>query len=241
MRPPWWVAAVGKAAAFTALVAGVFASAMAALAWWLAVVGILALRTFVSGNPVVARWDGWMVRIPAALRLIAGYVLCFVLAEALVKLLRGGLEWRTMTVTAAVSLLSFAACLIFWPQVMPGKRAPRPPDLLQRMLRRVGSAAPKVTPIILLIMATAARAHHCSFEPGCECLTDDGSLAALIAAGACMAQLQTLGSLAGPLVDPDLIKVAKAYWVYAAFSNNIYLDEQYKIPIPAEWKPYKQY
>lgn len=199
----WWLAAMAKAATSTAIIAGVFASVAGAVAFWLAILGAIAMRTFISANRFVARWDGWMSRIPVAIRLIASYALCFYLAAVLVELLRGSWEWRTMTTTAAVAATVFTVSLALWPQVAPGTVAPRPPAAIARLLRSAGQASPRIALLLLTFSATAAFAHHCSFQPGCECLTDNRALAALIAAWATLGQLWGgLWRLAGrPLPD----------------------------------------
>ena len=189
---PWWARAMGKAGITTATLAGVFASIPGAIAFWLAIAGAIAVRSLASASRLVARWDGWMLAIPAALRLIAGYLLCFYLAEPLIGLFRGAFEWRTMTTTGFVIIIVFAASLIFWPQVAPGQPAPAVPPALDRLFKGAANVSPGIAFLAMMVLSTAAHAHHCSFEPGCECLTDDAALAALIAGGATWAQLNTV-------------------------------------------------
>lgn len=191
-KVPWWLTAFGKAASVTAIIAGVFTTIAGAFFFCLSIQGAVTLRTFASANRIVALWDGWMFRIPAAIRLIASYALCFYLAEAMIALFRDTLAWRTMTTAAAATASVFAVSLLLWPQVSPGEDAPAPPKALQRLLRGTGEAVPCIAVLLLMFSASTAFAHHCSFQPGCECLLDKGALAALIAAAASLALLSAL-------------------------------------------------
>lgn len=184
---PFGLAAFGRAVSFTAIVAGVFTTIAGALVFFISILGVVSFRGYASANQVVARWDGLMLRIPAAIRLIASYALCYYLAEALVGLFRDTLEWRTMTIAGVATAATFAVSLLFWPQVSPAHDAPTPPEVLQSLFRGAGKAVPHAMLLFLMFGASAAYAHHCSFEPGCECLTDNAALAALVAAMAVLA------------------------------------------------------
>ena len=186
---PFGLAAFGRAASFTAFVAGVFTTIAGAIVFFLTILGVVAIRGFASANQIVARWDGLMFRIPAAIRLIASYALCYFLAEALVGFFRDTLEWRTMTIAGVAIAVTFAVSLMFWPQVSPAHDAPTPPKALRSLFRGAGKAVPRATLLFLMFGASAAYAHHCSFEPGCECLTDNGALAALVAGATSLAQM----------------------------------------------------
>lgn len=233
---PRWARAIGKAGIVTATLAGVFASIPGAIAFWLAIAGAIAVRSFASASRLVARWDCWMLAIPAALRLIAGYLLCFYLADALIGMFRGAFEWRTMTTTGLVIIIVFAASLIFWPQVAPGQPAPVMPPALYRLFKGAAKVTPSVAFLAMMFLSTAVYAHHCSFEPGCECLTEDAALAALISGGATLAQLNVLLQGGVIVVDPAKLAAAQAYWVHAAMSNNAYGDPDRQIRIPPGWR-----
>ena len=191
---PFGLAAFGRAVSFTAIVAGVFTTIAGALVFFISILGVVSFRGHASANQAVARWDGLMLRIPAAIRLIASYALCYYLAEALVGLFRDTLEWRTMTIAGAATAATFAVSLLFWPQVSPAHDAPTPPEVLQSLFRGAVKAVPRAMLLFLMFGASAAYAHHCSFEPGCECLTDNGALAALVAAMAVLAHLWEIAS-----------------------------------------------
>lgn len=181
---PWYVGAFGKSVSFTAIIAGIFTTVIGAVLFGLSIFGAIAIRAIASSHSLVGRWDGWMLRIPAPIRLIASYALSFYLAVFLVEILRDSFGWRTMTTAAVGTFVVFAASLPFWPQIAPDEKAPEAPKALQRIVRSATHAAPSVMVLLLCFSATAAYAHHCSFGPGCECLTDERALAALIAAGA---------------------------------------------------------
>ena len=233
---PWWARAMGKAAITTATLAGVFASIPGAIGFWLAIAGAIALRGLASASRLVARLDCWMLAIPAALRLMAGYVLCFYLAEPLIGLFRGTFEWRTMTTAGFVIIIVFAASLIFWPQVPPGQPAPAMPPALDRVFKGAAKVSPSVAFLAMMFFSTAVHAHHCSFEPGCECLTQDAALAALISGGATWAQLNVLQQGGVIMIDPAKLEAARTYWLYAAMSNNAYSDPNRNIDLPPEWR-----
>lgn len=144
---------------------------------------------------------------------------------------------------AAATALVFALSLPLWPQVLQGMDAPQLPVALKRLLGGVGRGGPRVTLFLFMFVATAAQAHHCSFEPGCECLTNDAALAALISGGATFAQLQAIRGMGAIIYDPREVEAARAYWVYAAMSDNVYssYQDEGRIELPGEWSLYKIY
>jgi hypothetical protein len=184
-----FAATTGKASAMTAIIAGIFASVAGAVAFWLVIAGSITMRTFASSNKTVAKWDGWMLRIPIAVRLVATFALSYYFSQWIVELLRGIFEWRTMTTAAAANTVAFAASLLLWPQVDPAIDGPHRPTKLDGFLRKFGKAAPHSAVLFSAFSATAAYAHHCSFQPGCECLTDNRALAGLVAAWTTLASL----------------------------------------------------
>ena len=201
-KVPFGLAAFGKAASFTAIVAGVFTTIVGALVFFLSITGVVAFRGYASANRVVAQWDGLMLRIPSAIRLFASYALGYYLAEALDGFFRDTLEWRTMTVAGVAIAATFSVSLLFWPQVSPAHDAPTPPEALRRLFRGTGKIAPRAALFVLMLGGSAAYAHHCSFEPGCECLRDNGALAALVAGAASLAQLLISIPAGSMVADP---------------------------------------
>jgi hypothetical protein len=181
-RAPWPLQVLLRAAVFTLALAGLFTTIAGGVVFALSVAGVLTARRIASSDLRVARLDRLVVRIPAALRLVLTYALAVGLAQVCVLLLRDVFGWRTMTTAAASIVLVLAATLILWPQVQPGETAPRPPGWLRRILSGGSKVAPAAAAVATLGTATSAFAHHCSFQPGCECLTSEGALAALIAA-----------------------------------------------------------
>ncbi|MFN3522600.1 MAG: hypothetical protein ACK4YQ_10145 [Phenylobacterium sp.] len=182
LEPPWQVQVLLRGALFALVIAGLFTSLAGGVAFALAIAAVLTGRRMLSARELVARWDRLVRNAPAGLRLIASYVLAFWLAQGCVLLLRDGLGLRTMPTAAASIVLVTAATLIFWPQVPPGEAAPTPPAWVRRLLRTGAKTSPAWLGLLVLASAGSAWAHHCSFQPGCECLTAENALAALIAA-----------------------------------------------------------
>lgn len=185
-RRSFGLSILGRAAGFTALMAGLFSSIVGGAAFFAAILAALGLRGLASGHQSVARWDGLMHRIPAALRLIATFALGFWLAEPLVGQLRTTFELRTLASAAAAIVVVHALSLVFWPLVAARGDAPVLPPALRALS---GKAAPVAVLLLAGFGTTAAHAHHCSFLPGCECLTDDAALAALVAAAVAFAPM----------------------------------------------------
>jgi len=179
---PWTLQALLRSACFTFAIAGIFASVPGAIAFWLAIFCLLRLRRFASADPSVAHWDRLLSKTPAVIRLAAGYMAAFWIAQASVFLLRDMLGWRTMTTAAASIVLVMAAQLVLWPQTLPGEDPPRPSSWLGDLFRGASRAAPALVGAAFMFQAQRAWAHHCSFQPGCECLTAANSLALLVAA-----------------------------------------------------------
>lgn len=183
---PWPVANIFTSIVFTLTMAGLFTTFAGGVAFCIAITLVLPGRRILAGHPLVARWDGLMRLIPAVGRLVLSYAVTLWVGAGLVLVLRDGLGWRTMTTAAAAIVIALALASLFWPQLSRGEPVPPVPRWLKRLGRPAVKAAPATAMLVALTTATAAFAHHCSFAPGCECLTDEGALAALIAAAVMM-------------------------------------------------------
>lgn len=183
------LSAVARSVSFTAILGGLFTSIFGAVVFFGSILGINALRGYASANPMVARWDRLMFRVPTAFRLVLSYALCLVLANVLVGLFRDTFEWRTLTSAAAATVAVFAISSVLWPRVLPDEDAPSPPKILRNVFQHSRKAVPFGVVLFGAFWSTAAFAHHCSFRPGCECLADNFALAALVAAGGVLAHV----------------------------------------------------
>lgn len=173
-RINWPLPALLKAGCFTLLMAGLFTKIWAALCFWLILSALIAGRSVISSAVPVARWDAVIARVLPVIRVILTYALAFGIAYLISDLLRDALGLRTMTVVATLLIITLAAGLMFWP---PGRAVPF--DALNNLLK--WKRATTGLAVTFAMAAGTAFAHHCSFEPGCECLTDASALASLIA------------------------------------------------------------
>ncbi len=185
---PWPLPKFARAAVFTLLMAGLFTKFLSAIFFWLSIGGLASARNIASSYKPVAKWDGWMKKIPPLIRLILTYVLAFALSWLLIGILREQMDLRTLTTSAVTIVLVIALTLPLWPQGVHA--VPNLPDWLKRRLPWTREATPALLFSGIFISASAAFAHHCSFKPGCECLTQDEALAAMTAAAATMAAMQ---------------------------------------------------
>jgi hypothetical protein len=89
------------------------------------------------------------------------------------------MDWRTLSATAVIIVFTFALTLMFWPQ--KEELSAVLPEWISQRLPWLRKIIPAVLFGSITMSYTMAFAHHCSFEPGCECLTNNGVLANVIA------------------------------------------------------------
>lgn len=200
LTAPWPWPKFGSAAVYTLLMAGLFTKLFSAAFFGLCIGALTTGRSIASSYKLVAKWDSLIEKLPPLIRLILTYALAFGVSWLLIGVFRDWMAYRTLTTAAITIVFAIAVTLPLWPQ--GAHAAPSIPNWIKRHLPWMQESVPSLLFGSILVGSSAAFAHHCSFQPGCECLTGEGALAAMTAAAATLGATQQMPSDPKPKVYP---------------------------------------
>lgn len=206
-RPGFWHSLAWRCVIFTLLLAGLFTQFWSAALFAFVLYGAHTCRALAARYRPVRIWDNWMHAIPPLIRLALTYVLAVFVCYGLAEFLRGTLNWRTLEALALMILIATIITLPLWPQSKKDDAAPPAPWILRKFNNFVIKHRKAVSTVLwcgIILNSSAALAHHCSFQPGCECLTDNWLLAQTAAAAIFLFSLTPQGGWLEAAIGRDL-------------------------------------